>query len=176
MRRRWRAVKWAGAAACLCLVLAWLISGPWGCYVTYAKVDKTDPAKWNLHPYPNHPEGTHCLPDFAVSLSAGCMSFNHGFQHTVADKPGWNVWHLAGSRGWKIWQTGRPIRWLPGCGRNGICSSVWLPLWMPLLMISVATSYLFWRDRRISPHCCQGCGYDLTGNTSGVCPECGKKA
>lgn len=23
------------------------------------------------------------------------------------------------------------------------------------------------------PHCCRHCGYDLTGNTSGVCPECG---
>jgi rubrerythrin len=21
---------------------------------------------------------------------------------------------------------------------------------------------------------CRGCGYDLTGNTSGVCPECGR--
>lgn len=23
-------------------------------------------------------------------------------------------------------------------------------------------------------HRCRGCGYDLTGNTSGICPECGK--
>jgi len=23
--------------------------------------------------------------------------------------------------------------------------------------------------------CCSSCGYDLTGNTSGVCPECGEK-
>jgi hypothetical protein len=23
------------------------------------------------------------------------------------------------------------------------------------------------------PHICNGCGYDLTGNTSGRCPECG---
>ena len=21
---------------------------------------------------------------------------------------------------------------------------------------------------------CEGCGYDLTGNTSGTCPECGE--
>jgi len=27
-----------------------------------------------------------------------------------------------------------------------------------------------------SPNCCKECGYDLTGNTSGVCPECGEKA
>lgn len=27
--------------------------------------------------------------------------------------------------------------------------------------------------RRPRPGCCQGCGYDLTGNVSGRCPECG---
>jgi len=29
------------------------------------------------------------------------------------------------------------------------------------------------RRRRIRPGCCLRCGYDLTGNTSGVCSECG---
>lgn len=28
--------------------------------------------------------------------------------------------------------------------------------------------------RRPRPGCCQGCGYDLTGNVSGRCPECGR--
>ncbi|MDB5293091.1 MAG: hypothetical protein JWL69_4332 [Phycisphaerales bacterium] len=28
------------------------------------------------------------------------------------------------------------------------------------------------RDRGLCPHC----GYDLTGNVSGTCPECGEKA
>ncbi len=28
--------------------------------------------------------------------------------------------------------------------------------------------------RRIPPGHCQQCGYDLTGNESGVCPECGR--
>jgi predicted RNA-binding Zn-ribbon protein involved in translation (DUF1610 family) len=29
-------------------------------------------------------------------------------------------------------------------------------------------------ERRIRQHLCSACGYDLTGNTSGVCPECGR--
>jgi hypothetical protein len=29
------------------------------------------------------------------------------------------------------------------------------------------------RDKRIAKGQCTSCGYDLTGNTSGVCPECG---
>jgi hypothetical protein len=54
-------------------------------------------------------------------------------------------------------------------------SSVLLPLWIPLLLSVGLTGFLFWRDRRrVSPaNCCTACGYDLTGNASGVCPECG---
>ncbi|MBN2562781.1 MAG: hypothetical protein JXQ75_17800 [Phycisphaerae bacterium] len=45
---------------------------------------------------------------------------------------------------------------------------------MLLLGTVLATSFLLWRDRsRPSPGRCQECGYDLTGNTSGICPECG---
>ena len=37
-----------------------------------------------------------------------------------------------------------------------------------------ATSYLWWRDDQyVPPGHCQHCGYDLTGNVSGRCPECG---
>ena len=32
----------------------------------------------------------------------------------------------------------------------------------------------WWRARRAAPGHCQRCGYDLTGNQSGVCPECGE--
>ena len=28
--------------------------------------------------------------------------------------------------------------------------------------------------RRLLPHLCSACGYDLTANASGVCPECGR--
>jgi hypothetical protein len=49
-----------------------------------------------------------------------------------------------------------------------------IPFWLVLLLTGAPTAYLFWFDRRHPPHCCQGCGYDLTGNTSGACPECGQ--
>jgi hypothetical protein len=48
-----------------------------------------------------------------------------------------------------------------------------IPLWMPLVVSAVPTIWLFWGDRRRpAPRACR-CGYDLTGNTSGRCPECG---
>ena len=49
-----------------------------------------------------------------------------------------------------------------------------LPLWIPFLVTALPTAWLWHRDRRrIRPGCCPRCGYDLTGNTSGVCSECG---
>ena len=52
-----------------------------------------------------------------------------------------------------------------------------IPFWLLLLLDAIPTAWLWHRDRRrIRPGHCPGCGYDLTGNTSGVCPECGDKA
>ena len=51
-----------------------------------------------------------------------------------------------------------------------------MPLWIPLLVIAVPTTLLWWRGRRrVPPDHCQQCGYNLTGNVSGVCPECGAR-
>ncbi|MCH7719367.1 MAG: hypothetical protein IH988_00050 [Planctomycetes bacterium] len=49
-------------------------------------------------------------------------------------------------------------------------------LWIGCLFaVAFATAYLFYRDRnrRHPPGHCKKCGYDLQGNVSGVCPECG---
>lgn len=50
------------------------------------------------------------------------------------------------------------------------------PLWLPVLMVVVPTAFLWVRDRPLQRRgFCSNCGYDLTGNVSGVCPECGKR-
>lgn len=49
-----------------------------------------------------------------------------------------------------------------------------IPLWIPFLIAAIPTALLFYGyRRRPGPGCCQACAYDLTGNVSGVCPECG---
>ncbi len=48
-----------------------------------------------------------------------------------------------------------------------------LPLWPAYLAIVAWTVFVFWRYRGFPPGCCQVCSYDLTGNVSGICPECG---
>ena len=48
-----------------------------------------------------------------------------------------------------------------------------LPLWPLYLGTVVWTIFVFWRYRSVPSGHCQVCSYDLTGNESGVCPECG---
>jgi len=63
--------------------------------------------------------------------------------------------------------------------RNGGDNEVGIPYWLCFLLTAIPTAWLWYRDRRLfsSPPdhlSCRGCGYDLTGNTSGICPECGE--
>jgi hypothetical protein len=53
-----------------------------------------------------------------------------------------------------------------------------MPLWAPPLLFAIYPAIAFIRGplrrwRRHKKGLCLRCGYDLTGNVSGVCPECG---
>ena len=67
------------------------------------------------------------------------------------------------------------------CRRHPIAGS-WLavgfPIWLPLVLFTAYPTLAFIRGplrrhRRRKRGLCVRCGYDLTGNVSGVCPECG---
>jgi hypothetical protein len=66
---------------------------------------------------------------------------------------------------------------LPPVWRPSIVDGVVvMPLWICFTIVATPTAWLFWRDRRrIPPGHCRECGYNLTGNVSGVCPECGER-
>lgn len=46
------------------------------------------------------------------------------------------------------------------------------PAWVPLTLSLVLPVVWGVRRRKAMKGACRACGYDLTGNTSGVCPEC----
>ena len=64
------------------------------------------------------------------------------------------------------------IGWRLVLGVNDPHPAVFIPFWMPLIAIVVPTAILWHRDRRPRKGHCPHCGYNLTGNESGVCPEC----
>lgn len=74
------------------------------------------------------------------------------------------------------WLRGRTSWWPDYTRLSGTISQysqLGIPLWIPLLLLMPLTIWMWWRDRPVPPGCCTKCGYDLTGNTTGVCPECG---
>lgn len=81
--------------------------------------------------------------------------------------------------GWRFtWDLHAPIakvRWLPKYLWTPQHKDVFVPLWMPLVLVIFPTFIFWWRERRCPKGHCQTCGYDLTGNVSGICPECGEK-
>lgn len=53
---------------------------------------------------------------------------------------------------------------------------VTIALWIPVAVTVLLTAGLWLVERYRFPFShCQRCGYDLTGNVSGVCPECGSR-
>jgi hypothetical protein len=58
-------------------------------------------------------------------------------------------------------------------GRN---FRVTIPLWMLFVIVALPTAMSWSRRVRIPPGHCQKCGYNLTGNVTGRCPECGLPA
>ena len=71
-------------------------------------------------------------------------------------------------------------RWrVYGCwfrsGPLGDRDFVTIPLWIPFVAIAAPTIWLWRRDWGAAPSsCCPTCHYDLTGNATGICSECGQ--
>ncbi len=103
---------------------------------------------------------------WTVQIGAGCVA-------VVWNKPnGWDTdvpaWGAQRNDfGRFFWAP----RWSSGPGSM----LVMLPLWIPLLLTGLLTLWFGLRFRRPAgrTNLCE-CGYDLTGNTTGVCPECGR--
>ena len=148
-----RVLKWVGTFLCLPILAVWVASIRWTCV-------------WNrVVPY-----GDQVIPAIRqLGLERGCF-----------------LWALRLGHGGRIGQSWRyvgrryssdPVIWTPELwdelGSLGLRVR-FTPLWIPFGVVAVPTAWLWWRDRRFPPGHCQTCGYDLTGNVSERCPECGE--
>ena len=72
------------------------------------------------------------------------------------------------------WPSAEPFDYTWGCLHSWTTvkgQAVAAPFW-PVLVMACCPTIIWWRrDRRPKPGHCP-CGYDLTGNVSGRCPEC----
>ena len=83
--------------------------------------------------------------------------------------------------GFHIVSGSEEIFWLPRLQSKAVIfanfgvKAVFIPFWIPFLMIGVPLAWSIWRSRTSDPPppTCEHCGYILIGNVSGTCPECG---
>lgn len=99
------------------------------------------------------------------------MDFPDGFNvepiHEVLRRTIWSPVYKSGSI-------------LDGPEDRGFWFTIQIPLWTFVVVFALNPTLAFicgplrrWRRRRASA--CLRCGYDLTGNVTGICPECGSK-
>jgi hypothetical protein len=106
--------------------------------------------------------------DFVVQWHASIMDHS-----SSAPSPGFHM-----TEGFSVYTGYKPaFRWgAPSfeTGRLPGYSSLYLPSWLLILSTFVISAVLWFRCRfRDGSNRCNRCAYDLTGNVSGVCPECG---
>jgi hypothetical protein len=151
LSRQLRICKWAGTLGCLLIVTAFVWSMFW--MASYSWMTKG--------------------AAYVVTLSDGLMTLGRDSLQPFCF-PGWQL----ESQG-ELWQSRFPFPVVPSI-RQPLPGYhlVILPLWLPLLVLLIPTLAFLVRDawtarRRPRPGFCRQCDYDLTGNVSGRCPECG---
>jgi len=78
------------------------------------------------------------------------------------------------------WLTGTALGASSGFALGWLLLAALCPLTVSILVVSIvaaaASCSCFWvwaRRLPVPPPSCRTCGYNLTGNVSGICPECG---
>ena len=143
--RAGRIVKWTGLAMCALLGSAWVVSQFMG--------------------------GAYIGATTTLGVSRGAVGMLV-YTPDPGDYIGWIGYRLnaVDPRWWPSYddRTSPQTSTLPRLRTRRL----FVPLWIPLLPATIATVIL-WRRDRIPPGHCRQCGYNLTGNVSGRCSECG---
>jgi hypothetical protein len=139
-----RIAKWTGLVLCVLVVVAWGVSVKWE-----IELDRSD-----------------SVPRYTYGLISGRIAL---------ERYDW----ISLSRGLQVYPTYArdfglclPIISWPADQRE-LAYAV-IPLWIPFVLLAVPTAFLWHRDRRPPRGHCRRCGYNLKGNLSGTCPECGE--
>lgn len=142
-RIRW--VRWIGVAFCCATALVYLVS-LW-CVIFWLA-----------------PGGS-----LVIAAAGGAVGISWVRPGIGFISAGFTYWQMDQTLFNKTWEDGI---W-PHFAWNNSNPMVFVPLWLVLAIAVPLTIWAWVRSRRPPPGCCRKCGYDLTGNVSGRCPECG---
>ena len=168
--RRW--MKWVGLVGCAVVLGLWCVSAvltirgrtsPWPDGLSIELGRGAIVVTWQVGHVPDEKVQRFLR---TCRLLAGAGPFNDS-----RILGGWQVLHHSDLDFWtQLYATPalRPWKW------SARSWSVIVPLWFLTAIVSIPTAILWYRDRRQPPGHCQACGYDLTGNVSGKCPEYGE--
>jgi hypothetical protein len=169
-----RVFKWLGTGLCVLIAGVWISSAWW-----FARISPTAKFKerwFNGEPIPNPYEGL-----YVGGGRIGAMWVRRSKREEFAkrvngsespDKPAELPWlWVQSTRDPPVLRLDAP--WMNDAGSSQ--RKLFLTCWIPLVVVAIPTALLWHRDRRAHPagHC-RTCGYNLTGNVSGRCPECGE--
>ena len=168
--RKRRKLKWIGTVMCILLAGLWLFSG-W--YVLMFLPS----AKWKQRWF-----GGEAIPNNSENVQIVAGEFRAKWVPTdLREEYG----ALIARSEYKLEELplifvtrfGAPptFTWSPlmSISSYGFHDYLIIPLWIPFTIIAIPTAFLWRRDRPYKPGHCEKCGYNLTGNVSGTCPECG---
>lgn len=109
-------------------------------------------------------------PDASARFDEGILTLTWGFprQEPFKSVRGWSAREMQHRTGFRFLFP----RMIDASSGGTIVD---FPLWCVTLPLGIATGLLWYADRkRTPPGHCRRCGYNLHGNTSGRCPECGE--
>ena len=143
-----RIAKWGGAVVCAVLLTTWVSH--------YVRTSASSRSRARMRP------GDRVVSIDDQGVQSGlelitAIPLNKPFAMTLVDSSGRTY----------------SVRYEPGFQSGVFGFLAGLPIWT-VLLVAIPTVVLFRFDRRMPPGHCP-CGYDLTGNVSGTCPECGRE-
>ncbi len=174
-----RVLKWTGLVLCVLILSVWGLTGKWSIqlnsssrwigansgviqYTSFHGLTQDTPPTW--------PGGSAPLGWSFTAMSPWMGLDRH---HSLS-----YLCHMCGFMAPKVLH--QPVAQMfprlvvPQGAGTVTATYILLPLWLPFVVVTIPTTWVFWRDRRrIPPGHCQKCGYNLTGNESGICSECG---